>query len=398
MMKNTDTLVHTISAISLEPDDTAVTSNTRFETLCSYNWLKDGSAIVVPGMHCSVLKFQTQLIRSTGGAPRWKPRNLPVTLSLDRGYQLVDEDSFRVPKYPFEPVFQALSVENPNIRLDNVDVVANRNSLRKLLDFAAGRRQYPFRMDLHMVGNTLFVSRKEKSARAMINGSINSGYGHSFETVFTIPQTGLSRSSSHHRVVRYNLGCLDCVVRFEVDAYYETNQPEDIATAAEVRINDMATALANLSTGPLRGDVVTRGIARVIYKGKPMVPATLAELKVRKIERPNQAMPQLWFGRIPYLITGKHVTGVVHSISCVHAKQNFESWEKTNQETLRKLASLLKELKRVVHEVKGQTAIVVCQQRGAPLAIFSAKNNVAVLPTDTIERHWQHEKHVDNVL
>jgi hypothetical protein len=50
MLKNTDVLVQTIPAGSLEPDSVAVSSKSGYETLCSYNWLNDGSAILVPGV------------------------------------------------------------------------------------------------------------------------------------------------------------------------------------------------------------------------------------------------------------------------------------------------------------------------------------------------------------
>ncbi len=33
---------------------------------------------------------------------------------------------------------------NQSLQLDDTDVLVNRNSLRKLLDFSAGRRQDPF--------------------------------------------------------------------------------------------------------------------------------------------------------------------------------------------------------------------------------------------------------------
>lgn len=280
---------------------------------------------------------------------------------------------------------------NSGVNLDDVDVVVNRNSLRKLLDFAAGRRQDPFRIDLHMVRNTLFVSRREKSVRLMVHGSTNSGYGHNFETVFTIPQTGLSQSSSHHRIVRYKLGCLDCIVRFEVDACYEEDKPKDLATAAEVHINDIATSLTDLSIRPSVEDSMTQGMTSVINRGIPVASETLAELKTHKTERISKTMPQLWFGRIPYLITGKHVVGVIQSISYTHVEERFRDWENSNQETLRKLVSLLRELKCIVSAMKSHTAIVVCQRRGAPLTVFSAKKSIAVLPTDIIERHWQQE-------
>lgn len=315
---------------------------------------------------------------------------MPVTLPRDTGYQFIDQNAFRVPGYPFEPAFRALSVMNASVLLDDVDLVVNRNSLRKLLDFAAGRRQDPFRMDLHMIGDTLFVSRREKTARQMIHGAVNSGYGHSFETIFTKSQAGLDRSSSHHRVVRYKLGCLDCVVRFEVDACYEDNETQRSAPAAVENIDDIVGSLAGLSIGQAPPDSETRGVTKVVLQGTPVASTSLAELKAHKTARINKAVPQLWFGRTPYLITGKHVEGTVHSVSCDHVGEKFEAWETANQNTLRKLVNLLKELRRIVRATEDRTAILVCQHKGAPLEIFSEKQRSKVLPSDITDRYWKH--------
>lgn len=106
-----------------------------------------------------------------GGPPKWSPPPLPFALTQDAGHQFTAQTSLRVPEYPFEPVFQAMSILNPDVQLDAVDLILNRNSLRKLLDYAAGKRQDPFCMGLDMVKNTLFISRKEKHARMMIHGA-----------------------------------------------------------------------------------------------------------------------------------------------------------------------------------------------------------------------------------
>ncbi|UPX17246.1 uncharacterized protein EKO05_0007612 [Ascochyta rabiei] len=372
MIRNTNLLLRSILATSLEPDDVAVSSKPGFETLCSYNWLNDGSAIIVPG-----------------GPPQWNPQPLPITLPQDTGRQFVDLNAFRIPRYPFEPAFRALSAMNTGAQLDDVDIILNRNSLRKLLDFAAGRRQDPFRVDLNMVKNTLFISRKEKTAQRMIHGAANSGYGHSFETAFTKPQTGLNQSSSHHRVIRYKLGGLDCVVRFEVDAYYEEKHTQGPSTAAGVLIDDIVTSLTSLSFGQTQASEAPEGSTRVIMKGPPVRSEKLAELKAHKVARTSQAMPQLWFGRTHYLITGKHTEGTVHSISCNNIEEKFEDWETTNQQTLRKLVSLLKELKGIASTTKDRTAIVLCKEKGAPLTVFSTKQTITVLPTDITRRHWK---------
>ncbi|KAH7350250.1 hypothetical protein BKA66DRAFT_541509 [Pyrenochaeta sp. MPI-SDFR-AT-0127] len=369
MLKDAGELIQMLTSTSLEPDSTAVSSELVFETLCSYNWQDDGTAILVPG-----------------GPPRWEPPPLPVTLSPDSGLNCKNQGISRVPKYPFEPAFQAMSIMNPNLQLDGVDIIANRNSLRKLFDFVAGKRQEPFCMGLCMVKNTLFISRKEKTARMMIHGYANSGYGHNFEEAFSTPEPGLAGSGSHHRVIRYDLGHLNCVVRFEVDAYHT-----DSDDTAQHLVDDLTTTISQLTVNELPMSSTTQPSTNVIQRGTFIQASKLAEMKVRKAERINDAMPQLWFGRTPYLLVGKHVEGVVHSTTCSHVERQFEAWETNNQGNLRKLVTLLAELKLMVRGVEGRAAVLVCAEKGAPLQILRTKNKTDVLPRKIVENHWSRE-------
>ena len=276
----------------------------------------------------------------------------------------------------------------PDVQLDNVDLIVNRNSLRKLLNFAAGKRQEPFRMTIHMVKNTLFISRNERNARLMIRGVYDSGYGHNFERAFTKPAHDLDHSSSHHRVVQYRLGHLKCVVQFEVDAYYEGDIESSTVVNTGELVEDLAASMTQLTIDKPRPDSLEKGATNVHQKGRFISSSSLAEVKIRKAASISEAIPQLWFGRTPYLLTGRHVQGVVHSVRCSHVEPKFRNWEAANQGKLRKLVNLLAELARIASEMRGGTAILVCQSRGAPLQVFEVKKETTVLPASIIAKHW----------
>jgi hypothetical protein len=381
MLRDTTGLpISTIEAISLEPDSTKVSSEGGFETLCSYNWQNDGS-IYVPG-----------------APPRWNPPILPTTLAQDSGRHFIDQNAFRVPTYPFEPVFAALAVIDPNIVLDDVDIIANRNSLRKLLDFSAGKRLDTFCMGLHMIGGTLVISRKERSAHQMIHGSSNEGYGHNFEKTFTIPENGMDNSSSHHRVIRYHIGPLNCVVRFEVDAYYD--DPDAIPDSESIQPNDppigtLSAAIAQLKMAdlpPTRSNTRKHPADKptiAIEKGLFVAPSKLAEIKAKKLARLNDALPQLWFGRTPYFMNGNHNKGKVHSVSISHAELEFPRWEELNQDRLRKMVSLLMELREAVARTRERAVVLVYDEKGGPLKVYAMKKNGGVLPAGLISKHWK---------
>ncbi|KAI4927284.1 hypothetical protein J4E85_005794 [Alternaria conjuncta] len=366
-------------APTLEPDTTKVSSARGFETLCSYNWQYDGS-IHVPG-----------------APPRWNPPPLPTTLAQDSGRHFVDQNASRVPKYPFEPAFAALAVMGPDVVLDQVDIIANRNSLRKLLDFSAGRKLDIFCMGLHMVGNTLVISRKERNAQQMIHGAPNAGYGHNFEKTFTMPDHGMGNSSSHHRVIRYHIGPLNCVVRFEVDAYYDdpgvvldskSKQPRDepVSTVSAAMAQLNIAGLPPTQTKPRKTPADKPTV--VVEKGTFIDPSKLAEIKAKKAARLTEALPQLWFGRTPYFMNGNHDKGTVHSVSISHAEKEYPRWEEANQDRLRKMVSLLAEIKEVVAGTKERAAVLVYDEKGGPLKVYAMKKNGGVLPADLISRHW----------
>jgi hypothetical protein len=53
----------------------------------------------------------------------------------------------------------------------------------------------------------------------IITGARDSGYGHEFEESFLT--FDLQGSSGHHRIIRYNLGGIESLGRFEVDGYID---------------------------------------------------------------------------------------------------------------------------------------------------------------------------------
>jgi hypothetical protein len=86
-----------------------------------------------------------------------------IQLPSDTGLHWIDQHAERVPQHQFEPVFQALSVMNPSVRFDNVDIVVNRSSLQLLLRLLKNQSTQAFHLDLDVVGKTLFIGRKPRT-------------------------------------------------------------------------------------------------------------------------------------------------------------------------------------------------------------------------------------------
>lgn len=279
-----------------------------------------------------------------------------------------------------------------------VDLLTNRNSLRKLLSFTSNKVTDSFRIDLHMVRGTLIMVRHERSMRQIIHGSKNSGYGHTFEAASTTPEKGLEGSLGHHRIINYALGDLNCVVQFEVDAWYEAGE-----TGTPVQSDpdeSILSSITNLSLGesaPQKHAPPASTDLSVVQHGRNITSSKLAEIKARgpKSLQMNKFMPQLWLGRTPYLLVGMHEkgNGVFNRVEIVDAAAKFPEWEKQNQDPLRRLSRLIAELRRVSKETDYGSCIITCDHTIKPprLEIFapSKTSKKFDLPEQFVHMFWR---------
>lgn len=301
-------------------------------------------------------------------------------------------------RFPFEPLFRATSMMRPEFRFDNVDVVVNRNSLRKLMDLCHGRVESSFRLNLLRVGHTLIIERCERKVREKIRGDNRFGsqlsWGHTFEekSVCFPPGTGCEQSAGHHRALHYKLGDVRCVVQFEVDACYEG----EAASADDGSPADALTsALDQLSVvdgAPSQG---TRGRLTTGRGGRLQPQAAMAEIKSTTRQKGNtfKYTPQLWFGRTPWLLVGRHSQGTFQEVSVVHAADIFSAWEETHQTELCKLSALLAQLRDHVLRLSRSgngSFVAVCEKSGSrAIRIFaSTENGKQALPDDLVKHFW----------
>ncbi|KAF4974933.1 hypothetical protein FZEAL_8196 [Fusarium zealandicum] len=391
----------------IQPVDVAVSSEGGYELLCSYNWvIKPQPTVYVPGipnLTYSLLPWNFTKLTIVGEPPQWSPKPLPLRIAPDSGFHFIDQNSFRVPKHPFEVVFQAMGTMNPTKKFDGIDVLVNRNSLRHLLDFCHGRCGESFRINLYMVQNTLVIERCEKSARHMIRGSHRSGFGHNFEKAVTVAPTGMSDIAGHHRVLRYDLGGLNCAVRFEVDATWplatdESRHQSDEGTGA-ASIGDLTKSLGGLKVEDPKPRYAKQkstktASVQVIARGTLTPHSQAAEIKS---VRPNGAalgkmLPQLWFGRTPYLIRGYHVDGNFSQIKVDSIDKDLRGWEtrESNQTALRKMAALIGQLRDAVKGSETKSGVAVCMRdRPLTLKVFATAQSKTPLPRALIEQFWE---------
>lgn len=118
----------TIHHQPLEPCDQPVTGTTDFEFLCSYTWGATSAPDPKP------------TICVPGDAPHMVLHPLPKPVSIREvakkmvvSYRDANVAHFR--SAPWRPMFRALEIMRPGLRLDDVDIIINRSVLQALLYF-----------------------------------------------------------------------------------------------------------------------------------------------------------------------------------------------------------------------------------------------------------------------
>ncbi|KAK1230846.1 hypothetical protein PQX77_006064 [Marasmius sp. AFHP31] len=164
---------------------------TNVQYIGSYNWLdREGSqrTILVPG-----------------SPPEWLDRRTPYVVKEDTSECFVDQNGFRIPASPLLPLIASVDFHHANearsFDWSSVDIITDRNGLRKLLRWVRGEVDRDFRIDLQLAGKkTILFTRWEKHTKEhpMFTGT----FGHNFEEASTKPTKGCEGSTGHHRVVQ----------------------------------------------------------------------------------------------------------------------------------------------------------------------------------------------------
>jgi hypothetical protein len=152
--------------------ESKVTWNDDPELLCSYNWssvVDNKNTIFVPG-----------------GPSKWTPQTVPYNVPGDQGFHPTDYNYVRQPRDPFSAIFHAMAVMNPDYAFNNVDVLADRNNLRVLLEFVQVRP------------SDLFVSIFTRSSALLLSFAAKMGSGGG-QTVPAAATTSKSTSQRLHQ-------------------------------------------------------------------------------------------------------------------------------------------------------------------------------------------------------
>ncbi|CAE6423484.1 unnamed protein product [Rhizoctonia solani] len=371
-----DEVLDSITINDIRSNITDQVEATNVASLGSYDWVDHSiPTIVIPG-----------------APPLWKEPSLPLQLDPDTGDWFIDQNAARLPMRPLEAMFRAISVtqeqlgNKTKLSEEKIDIVTDRNSLRKLMRFITFHgpnrdhrpgRNREFRIDVQLTSNgrTLVFTRHEENSIDKSTGF--KGYGHSFEKAVTedappLLATNSSRThisrlkpTGHHRVTRYDLLGLRFLVRYEVDAMESASMVEHTNTIRKDDLDDLTAALAQASLLESKTAIlhkpkpapkkpenivdVPQSELRHVIHGSLISQSQVLELRTLKsvFEVPwNDVYPQLFLSQTPVFKIAKQLDGRIDTIQAyTNDSDEMKEAHKTFAPEFATLIELLKQIR-----------------------------------------------------
>ncbi|MCJ1241821.1 hypothetical protein MMC14_009827 [Varicellaria rhodocarpa] len=346
-------------------------SITNVKHLSSYNWIE----------------APTPTIAVPGSPPLWSAPRVPRQLKKDSGLIYIAQNAARHPDSPLEPLFRALYITNPSFDIRPIDVVTDRNNIRKLLSFinpgSTRNGLETFTINIEITKNTAIFSREETTTHEFIGLHEFRGFGHEFEKVYTTSQ--ISGSTGHHRIISYRFSDLNFIVRHETDGYVDADIR--IPSNSKEPVNDsLSSMLGSLSLSPTNKppNTTPAGSKLAIKEEGQVVPLeSNLEIKTRVFHKPLEIQdiaPQLWASQTFKLVRAYHHKGTFQRPEVEDVAALIKRWEECNQTDLRKLAALINKILNVLKGYGGN-AIVKYDVKEDKLVIWKVDGK-KMLPKD----------------
>ncbi|KAJ5662736.1 geranylgeranyl pyrophosphate synthetase [Penicillium macrosclerotiorum] len=345
---------------------------TDVKHLASYNWIDAPTpTIVVPGC-----------------PPYWFPPKGAHRLQKDTGLIYIDRNAALHPNSPLEPLFRSLYLASPSFDINAVDIVTDRNIIRKLLSFVNssfaknGLKSFTIQVEINF--ETAIFCREEIASREVIEPEEFRGYGHGFEKAYTKDQ--IPGSTAHHRIISYQLAGLKFLVRHETDGYVDNpgfmKSDQSIAGLGGL-LESLSLSSTTTSTvqPPARSQLTIKNAGRVVPR------ASTLELKTRAAHKPfdfSEVAPQIWISQTPKLVRAYHNRGTFSDPDVEDVAAAIKEWEWSHQDDIKKLVALLNWILKVARSWGG-SSIIRYDDRKDKLVIMRTQTR-KMLPDDLYKR------------
>ncbi|OJJ65844.1 hypothetical protein ASPBRDRAFT_139316 [Aspergillus brasiliensis CBS 101740] len=361
--------IASISRVDLKGFEETTPSITDVKHLSSYNWIDS----------------ETPTIAIPGCPPLWSPPKGTRKVPKDSGCIYIAQNAARHPESPLEPLFRALYTTHPSFDIGAVDLVTDRNNIRKLLSFInpslSKNGLEPFTIEVEVTGKTAVFCRAETETVRFLGPRDFVGFGHEFEKAYTRDQ--VNGSTGHHRIISYFFGGLRLIVRYETDGYIDPLSGSAVVGMDQV---DLSSMIQSLSLRPSKCvPCGTSGQSKLLlrHEGRTVAADSILEIKTRVAHKPisvQEVLPQLWVSQTPNLVRAYHKNGVFAPPKVENVVAEIKRWEESHREDLRRLGSLFKKLIDIVKRSGGKAAARYDRQKDR-LEVWTAAT-VKMLPDD----------------
>lgn len=378
----TSAILAEITRLNLQDLSTPVLASiTDVKHLSSYNWIE----------------APTPTIAVPGSPPLWSAPTAPQQLKKDSGLIYIAQNAARHPESPLEPLFRSLYIANPSFDIRPIDVVTDRNNIRKLLSFVdPGSNKHgleKFTINIEVTKNTVIFCREETVTHEFIGPREFRGFGHEFEKVYTTSQ--ISGSTGHHRIISYRFSDLNFIVRYETDGYVETGTSISSSNSKDRESDILSRMLEPLSLSQTTKPPNTTPAGsklKIQEKGQVVPLESALEIKTRICHKPleiQEVAPQLWLSQTSKLVRAYHYKGTFQRPNVEDVRAQVKRWEENNQANLKKLAAVIN---KILNAVKGYdgNAIVKYDDQGDKLVVWKADRK-KMLPEDLYSK-WDNKK------
>jgi hypothetical protein len=315
----------------------------------------------------------------------WTPANEDTKLQPDSQDVFRDINAARYATYPLEPALRSILALEPEFDLQGVDVIGCQSTIGNLLRYAGLPSQSKaFRFDVDCVGDTVFFTRRESSPTETIQDL--RGYGHTFPERYTSWDADVRQSCSHQRIIQYEFGGLQFLLRSETDAYLKATSAGKALTSSESHstiLDTLDSMSVSLKTPSSDQKLVLK------MQGNKIPQSTIFDIKTRSDQNVfdmNDIIPRLWLNQTPNFLIAYHHYGLFTPPSVKDVRQDVLVWEKDNSALLGRFLAVIRRILDVVRESSNQQVEVSWDGHG-PLRITEQVGGVRrALPSDMHDR------------
>lgn len=258
-----------------------------------------------------------------------------------------DPNAARYPQFTLDSTAEAVMKMKGSCG-EVLDIVACASTLGNLLRFARGIHPN-FRIPVQRIGDTVHFIRREKAPKETIDDV--HGYGHTFPEAYTTWDPSVRNSTSHQRAIRYRLGGLSCLVRFEAEGYI-TEKTDGMDLQCKAEADDSASVEALLSSLSLQSSTAaTASSSLKITNAGSLVPQrALMDIKTRSIRHKNHKeaivageMPRLWIRQVENFMLAYHQCGTFykHEMELRDVGAEMKEWERDNEKSIMRFVEVL---------------------------------------------------------